>query len=232
MYQNVFSDLPRNKKKPLDWNTRMKIAAGAAKGLKYLHEISNPLAVHGNIKPSNILIGEGYEPKLSDFLVLKECIPEHDESSYASFGLVLLELISGRIAEMEPSLVEWGKHKLVFGKEFTAVADPLLNCHYPEQGLYQALSLAAECLQLEDASRPRIGHVVNVLSNLASEIYDPNAIQINRAGTLAIGSDEKEKLGELWQHVCLFGLQEFLHDQIPDRNCMFGIQKDLACRVS
>ncbi|KAI3833857.1 hypothetical protein MKX03_002197 [Papaver bracteatum] len=93
------------------------------------------------------------------------------------------------------------KRKLVYGKEFTALADPLLNCHYPEQGLYQALSLAAECLGFEDASRPRMGHVVNVLSNLASEIYDQNAIQVNRAGTLAIGNDEKEKLRDQWQHV-------------------------------
>ncbi|KAI3879161.1 hypothetical protein MKW98_028728 [Papaver atlanticum] len=226
--KDYLHDFQRNKKKPLDWNTRMKIAAGAAKGLKYLHEISNPPAVHGNIKPSNILIGEGYEPKLSDSLVLKERIPEHDESSYArffsshchrqapefciefkltqqsdiySFGLVLLELISGRIAEIRPNLVEWAKRKLVYGKEFTALAVPLLNCHYPEQGLYQGLSLAAECSRFEDVSRPRIGHVVNVLSNLASEIYDPNAIQVNRAGTLAIGNDEKEKLRELWQHV-------------------------------
>ncbi|KAI3879162.1 hypothetical protein MKW98_028729 [Papaver atlanticum] len=162
-------------KKPLDWNTRMKIAAGAAKGLKYLHDKFNPPAVHGNIKPSNILIGEGYEPKLSDFLVLKERIPEHDESSYASFGLVLLELISGRKEERKPSLVEWAKRKLVYGKEFTAVADPLLNGHYPEQGLCQALTLAAECLRREDVSRPHIGYV-------------------------AVGSIEKEKPRELWQH--------------------------------
>ncbi|KAI3961323.1 hypothetical protein MKX01_007037 [Papaver californicum] len=158
-------DLPPNKK-PLDWNTGMKIAAGAAKGIKYLHEKSSPPVVHGDLKPSNILLCEGYQPKLSDFLVFKERIPERDESSYArifscqshrdapeligdfkptqqseiySFGLVLLELISGRIAEIKPSLVEWAKSKLVGGEEFTTLADPLLKGHCPEQGLYQAI---------------------------------------------------------------------------------------------
>ncbi|XP_026396488.1 receptor-like cytoplasmic kinase 185 [Papaver somniferum] len=232
-------DLPPNKK-PLDWNTRIKIAA---KGIKYLHEKSKPPVIHGNIKPSNILLCKGYHPKLSDFLGFKERIPESDKSNHArifssqcyrhapefymkfkltqrsdiySFGLVLLELISGRMAEIRPSLIEWliellvclvivrAKRKLVGGHEFTALADPLLKGRYPEQGLYQALSLAAECLQSKDASRPRIGDVVNVLSNLASQIYDPKTIQINRAGTLTIGNLDKERLTELWQHVWSF----------------------------
>ncbi|KAI3830467.1 hypothetical protein MKW98_030630 [Papaver atlanticum] len=173
----------------------------------------------------------GYQPKLSDFLLFKERIPEHDESSHArlfsrqcqrqspefvgeckitqksdiySFGLVLLELISGRVAEIKPSLIEWAISKLVYGKEFTTVADPLLNGHYPEQGLYQALSLAAQCLQHKDVARPSIGYVANVLSNLASETYDQNAIQINRAGTLAVGNIEKERLTAQWRHVRFF----------------------------
>lgn len=94
--------------------------------------------------------------------------------------------------------------KLVYGKEFTAVADPLLNGHYPEQGLNQALSLAAQCLQREDVARPSIGYVATVLPNLASEIYDPNAIQINRAGTFAVGNIEKERLTAQWRHVWFF----------------------------
>ncbi|XP_026440474.1 receptor-like cytoplasmic kinase 185 [Papaver somniferum] len=179
-------------------------------------EISNP----------NILLCEGYHPRLSDFFGFKEHITEPKftknlslrcdrhapesvgdgkltkESDIYSFGFVLLELISGRNAEMKLDLIEWAKRKLVGGEEFTAVADPLLEGHYPEQGLYQALYLAAECLQTNGLRRPRIGHVVNVLSNLASEIYDPDAIQINQAGTLTIGNFEKERLRIQWQHVC------------------------------
>ncbi|KAI3887968.1 hypothetical protein MKW92_036724 [Papaver armeniacum] len=210
--KDYLHDLPADKK-PLEWNTRMKIAAGAAEGIKHLHDESSPSLIHGNIKPSNILLCEGYHPRLSDFFGFKEYIPEPDESESVgdgkltkqsdiySFGFVLLELISGRNAEMKLDLIEWAKGKLVSGEEFTAVADPLLKGHYPEQGLYQALYLAAECLQTYNEGRPRIGHVVNVLSNLASEIYDPDAIQINLAGTLTVGNFEKERLKNKWRHV-------------------------------
>ncbi|MCL7047354.1 hypothetical protein MKW94_005879 [Papaver nudicaule] len=203
---------------PLDWNTRMKIAAGAAKGIKCLHDKPFPLVIHG----------KGYHPKLADFLVFRQRIPEPGESTHCRFfgrhchrhapeflhefeltqqsdiycfGVVLLELISGRMAAVNPNLVKWAKHILVVDSaEFTTVADPVLKGQYPEQGLYQALFLAAECLHGKDVSRPRMGYVVNVLSNLASEIYDPNAIQINQAGTLAIGKIEKERLTAQWQH--------------------------------
>ncbi|KAI3958815.1 hypothetical protein MKX01_023491 [Papaver californicum] len=212
---------------PLDWNSRMKIAAGAAKGLKYLHDKSNPPVIHGNIKPSNILLCEGYQSKLSDFLGFKERIPDSDESNHARFfssqcylhapefyisfeltqqsDIYNSSLRNYQLIKLIVCLVSvQAKRKLVGGKEFTTVADPLLKGHYPEQGLYQALSLAAECLQSKDVSRPRIGDVVNVLSNLASEIYDPNATQINRAGTLTIGSFEKEGLTEQWRHLWSF----------------------------
>ncbi|KAI3879168.1 hypothetical protein MKW98_028735 [Papaver atlanticum] len=188
--KDYLHDLPADKK-PLDWNTRMKIAAGAAEGVKHLHDLSSPSIIHGNIKPSNILLCEGYHPRFSDFFGFKEYIPEPDESESVgdgkltkksdiySFGFVLLELISGRNAEMKLDLIEWAKRKLVDGEEFTGVADPLLKGHYQEQRLYQVLYLAADCLETCNVSRPCIGHVVNVPSNLASEIYDPDAIQIN-----------------------------------------------------
>nr|CAB3472712.1 unnamed protein product [Digitaria exilis] len=55
---------------PLDWKTRMKIAAGAAAGLEYLHDRETPV-IYRDIKPSNILLGEGYHAKLSDFGLAK-----------------------------------------------------------------------------------------------------------------------------------------------------------------
>lgn len=44
-------DCPPNKE-PLDWNTRMKIAAGAAKGLEYLHDKANPPVIYRDFKSS------------------------------------------------------------------------------------------------------------------------------------------------------------------------------------
>lgn len=53
--------------KPLSWTVRVRIMRGIAKGLAYLHELSPKRYVHGNLKPSNILLGENLEARISDF---------------------------------------------------------------------------------------------------------------------------------------------------------------------
>ncbi|XP_074584252.1 receptor protein kinase-like protein ZAR1 [Curcuma longa] len=52
---------------PLTWNIRVKIMKGVAKGLAFLHEFSPKKYVHGDLKPSNILLGSDMEPHISDF---------------------------------------------------------------------------------------------------------------------------------------------------------------------
>ncbi|KAL0463540.1 UNVERIFIED_CONTAM: Receptor protein kinase-like protein ZAR1 [Sesamum latifolium] len=52
---------------PLSWSVRLQIMKGVAKGLVYLHEYSPKKYVHGDLKPSNILLGHNMEPKISDF---------------------------------------------------------------------------------------------------------------------------------------------------------------------
>ncbi|XP_076901047.1 receptor protein kinase-like protein ZAR1 [Bidens hawaiensis] len=51
----------------LTWSTRLKIAKGTARGLAYLHECSPRKFVHGDIKPSNILLDNEHQPYISDF---------------------------------------------------------------------------------------------------------------------------------------------------------------------
>ena len=103
---------------------RMKIAAGAAKGLEFLHDKANPPVIYRDFKSSNILLDEGFHPKLSDFGLAKlgptgdkshvstrvmgtygYCAPEYAmtgqltvKSDVYSFGVVFLELITGRKA--------------------------------------------------------------------------------------------------------------------------------------
>ncbi|KAK9060027.1 hypothetical protein SSX86_020731 [Deinandra increscens subsp. villosa] len=52
---------------PLSWPVRLKIMRGTAKGLAYLHEFSPKKYVHGDLKPSNILLGLNMEPEISGF---------------------------------------------------------------------------------------------------------------------------------------------------------------------
>lgn len=79
------------------------------------------------------------------------------------------------------------------------MADPLLQGRYPMRGLYQALAVAAMCLQEQAATRPLIGDVVTALTYLASQTYDPNsaASQNNRVGPSTPRSrDERRSLGD------------------------------------
>ncbi|CAI9118741.1 OLC1v1020345C2 [Oldenlandia corymbosa var. corymbosa] len=207
-------DLAPNKE-PLDWNTRMKIAAGAAKGLEYLHDKANPPVIYRDLKSSNILLDEGFHPKLSDFGLAKlgpvgdkthvstrvmgtygYCAPEYAmtgqltlKSDVYSFGVVFLELITGRKAidntraSGEHNLVAWARPLFKDRRKFPKMADPLLQGRYPMRGLYQALAVAAMCLQEQAATRPLIGDVVTALTYLASQTYDPNApAQSNKVG--------------------------------------------------
>ncbi|PON88269.1 Serine/threonine protein kinase [Trema orientale] len=220
-------DLPPDKE-PLDWNTRMKIAAGAAKGLEYLHDKANPPVIYRDLKSSNILLDEGYHPKLSDFGLAKlgpvgdkthvstrvmgtygYCAPEYAmtgqltlKSDVYSFGVVFLELITGRKAidntraQGEHNLVAWARPLFKDRRKFPKMADPLLQGRYPMRGLYQALAVAAMCLQEQAATRPLIGDVVTALTYLASQTYDPNAAS-NRVGpSTPWNRDDRRSMGE------------------------------------
>lgn len=123
----------------MDWSTRMKIALNAAKGLEYLHDKADPPVIYRDLKSSNILLDREYNAKLSDFGLAKlgpmgdkshvssrvmgtygYCAPEYQKtgqltvkSDIYSFGVVFLELITGRRTidtarrKDEQNLVTW-----------------------------------------------------------------------------------------------------------------------------
>lgn len=55
----------------MDWFVRIKIASGVAKGLEYLHDQADPPIIFRDLKSSNILLDEDFNPKLSDFGLAK-----------------------------------------------------------------------------------------------------------------------------------------------------------------
>lgn len=55
----------------LDWETRLRIALEAARGLEYLHEHINPPVIHRDFKSSNILLDKNLHAKVSDFGLAK-----------------------------------------------------------------------------------------------------------------------------------------------------------------
>ncbi|KAK7269093.1 hypothetical protein RIF29_21809 [Crotalaria pallida] len=109
---------------PLDWFSRMKVAADTARGVEYLHDSANPPILYRDLKTSNIILDENLKATLYDFGIAKlyggdkmtpsparvmgtfgHCAPEYVrtgqltlKSDVYSFGVVLLELITGRRA--------------------------------------------------------------------------------------------------------------------------------------
>ncbi|PON50816.1 Mitogen-activated protein kinase kinase kinase [Parasponia andersonii] len=105
----------------LNWDKRFKIASGAACGLDFLHHDLVPHIIHRDIKASNILLNEDFEPKVADFglaRLISACEthvttevagtfgyipPEYGQSGKSttrgdvySFGVILLELVTGK----------------------------------------------------------------------------------------------------------------------------------------
>lgn len=184
--------------KPLDWNTRMKILAGAAQGLQHLHVKADPPVINRDVKCENILLGEGYHPKLSDFGLAKlgptgddthvstrvmgtpgYCAPEYlasgqltVKSDIYSFGVVMLEVITGRKAidycrsRAERNLVEWAT-PLINRKDFQKLADPALGDQYSMKSLFRALTVAQLCVNRTASQRPQITEVAEALAQIS-----------------------------------------------------------------
>lgn len=68
--------------RPLDWEKRVKIAIGSARGLAYLHEDSQPCVIHRDFKASNILLEYNFTAKVADFGLAKQA-PE-GQGNYVS----------------------------------------------------------------------------------------------------------------------------------------------------
>ncbi|CAA0830962.1 Protein kinase superfamily protein [Striga hermonthica] len=191
-------------KKPLSWSTRLKIAVGAARGLEYLHCKANPPVIYRDLKSSNILLDDDFNVKLSDFGLAKlgpvgdnthvstrvmgtygYCAPEYAmsgkltlKSDIYSFGVVLLELITGRKAidstrvHGEQNLVVWSRPFLKDRRKFSQIVDPLLEGRFSARSLHHAIAITSMCLQEQASFRPLISDIVLALEYLASQAED------------------------------------------------------------
>ncbi|KAK8478054.1 hypothetical protein V6N11_074067 [Hibiscus sabdariffa] len=199
---NLYFHLHGERMPVLDWAKRVKIAAGAARGIAYLHEDCNPRIVHRDIKSSNILLDNNFEARVSDFGLAKLALdanthvttrvmgtfgymaPEYassgkltEKSDVFSFGVVLLELITGRkpVDASQPlgdeSLVEWARPLLshaLDSEEFKGLADPKLGGDYVESEMFRMIEAATACVRHSAAKRPRMGQVVRAFESLAT----------------------------------------------------------------
>ncbi|KAL1552648.1 LRR receptor-like serine/threonine-protein kinase FEI 1 [Salvia divinorum] len=183
----------------LDWEVRLNIIMGAAKGLAYLHHDCSPRIIHRDIKSSNILLDGNFDARVSDFGLAKlledeeshittivagtfgYLAPEYMQSGRAtektdvySFGVLMLEIVSGK-RPTDASFIEKGLNIvgwlnfLVSEQRQREIVDP--HCEGVQiESLDVILSIAIQCVSSLPEDRPTIHRVVQVLE---SEVTTP-----------------------------------------------------------
>ncbi|XP_047044899.1 proline-rich receptor-like protein kinase PERK1 [Lolium rigidum] len=181
----------------LEWPIRLRIALGAAKGLAYIHEDCHPKIIHRDIKSSNILLDFKFEAKVADFGLAKftsennthvstrvmgtfgYLAPEYassgkltEKSDVFSFGVMLLELITGRRpvdsnqTYMDDSLVDWARPLLMRALEdgnYEELVDARLGKDFNPNEIARMIACAAACVRHSARRRPRMSQVVRAL---------------------------------------------------------------------
>ncbi|KZV48766.1 inactive protein kinase [Dorcoceras hygrometricum] len=190
----------------LTWEKRLNIALGAAEGLQVL----NSARIYGSMRPSNILITHDYQPLISFYgltinqyeslgqssetAVLKTfefLAPEYQETGVDlskadvfSFGVVLLELLTGRKTIEDTNgqtFLRWAR-PLLKKKKYMELIDPMLQDSVDLYQLYWLIRVAEKCLNWDPKSRYSIRKVVmamrDVINRCSVEDFSPTESEL------------------------------------------------------
>ncbi|PIN21831.1 Serine/threonine protein kinase [Handroanthus impetiginosus] len=192
----------KNKDRVLNWKERYNIIVGTAEGIAFLHGGSKYRIIHRDIKCSNILLDENFEPKIADF-GLARCFaadkthlstgiagtlgymaPEYlvkgqltEKADVYSFGVLVLEIVCGRknnaFVEDSGSLLQT-VWKLYKTDRLSESVDSNLKGDFPEPEASKVLIIGLLCAQASVAQRPSMVEVVRMLTEENYEIPEPN----------------------------------------------------------
>ncbi|XP_021763327.1 serine/threonine receptor-like kinase NFP [Chenopodium quinoa] len=199
---SLSSWLHENKGK-LNWKARLRISIDIANGLQYIHEHTRPQVVHKDIKSSNILLDANMRAKIANFgLARSGCnaitmhivgtqgyiAPEYltdgivsPKMDVFSFGVVLLELLSGREAIDDDGKVLWASAHEIWGytedtekvKKLMEWIDKFLqkeSCSV--DALTNMMNVAIACVNKDPSKRPSMVDVVYALCKSDDLFYD------------------------------------------------------------
>lgn len=200
---SLYSWLHEDKNEKLDWKKRLRVAIDIANGLQYIHEHTRPRVVHKDIKSSNILLDSNMRAKIANFGLAKSGMnaitmhivgtqgyiaPEYladgvvsTKMDVFSFGVVLLELISGKEAIDEEGNLLWASAI----KTFEVDNEPEKSSRLKEwldknflretfsmESLMGVLNVAIACLHRDPSKRPSIMDIVYALSKSEDMGFD------------------------------------------------------------
>ncbi|XP_057504675.1 G-type lectin S-receptor-like serine/threonine-protein kinase At1g34300 isoform X1 [Actinidia eriantha] len=201
-------------RKSLNWEFRFRIALGTARGITYLHEECRDCIVHCNIKPENILLDENYNAEVSEFGLAKLINPnEHrygtltsfrgtreyfapewlahlpmtSKSDVYSYGMVLLEIVSGRRSFEVSAETNQKKFSVWAYEEFEkgnakGIVDKRLADHEVDmEQVIRAIQVSFWCIQEQPSRRPTMGNVVQMLEGI-TKIEKPSAPKVEAEG--------------------------------------------------
>ncbi|XP_022971289.1 probable serine/threonine-protein kinase PBL1 [Cucurbita maxima] len=183
----------------IDWNSRMKIALCAAQGLTFLHEEGPFQAMYIEFSTANIQIDKDFSAKLSGYGCVGH-IPKSEisnnsvvgaslsvetlerglltpKSNVWSFGIVLLELLTGRRnldnrhPKEERNLVKWSGPFLNDDCRLSLIMDPQLKGRFPSKASRIVADIAQRCLQKDPSERPTMRTIVERLSSIQDVKY-------------------------------------------------------------
>ncbi|KAH6837342.1 hypothetical protein C2S53_009602 [Perilla frutescens var. hirtella] len=187
-------DLLHGSRKPPGWVKRTRFALQVAWAVHFLHS-SQPPVIHRDIKSSNVLIDADFNSRISDFgLALRGHVEDvkarstppagtlgyldpgylapgdlSTKSDVFSFGILLLEIISGRNAidvnYSPPSVVEWALPKIKSGN-FEGICDPRIGPPDDAEALGRMAVVAARCVRSAAEKRPGMAEVMDCLKSV------------------------------------------------------------------
>lgn len=160
---------------PLNWELRLKIAMQAAKGLEYLHKEAVPPIVHRDVKSSNILLDADMVARIADFGLLipsERDLMEDMKSDVYNFGIILLEILSGRksydIDFTPPDIVQWAVPLIKKGKG-AAIIDRYVALPRNVEPLLKLADMAELALREDPLQRPTISEIASWLWQIVKD---------------------------------------------------------------
>ncbi|ESQ42090.1 hypothetical protein EUTSA_v10015893mg [Eutrema salsugineum] len=158
----------------LTWPTRLKIIQGVAHGMQFLHEeFASYELPHGNLKSSNVLLSETYEPLISDYAFLPFLQPNNASQAMFAFktpefvqsqqvshksdvyclGIIILEILTGKFPSQYlnngkggTDIVEWVQSSIAEQKEEGIIDPEIVNNTDSVQQMVEVLRIGAACI--------------------------------------------------------------------------------------